>query len=494
MRLDSLMKLRGRILFAAMSFALGLGLGVNKPPLAASGSSERGALPEIIFVITPKVVAGDLTKRFPQGSRLERLAPGKPNPSEVNLTREFLAAADPQVSAEGTQVLFSGKERADSHWQVWEMNADGSHKRQITSCPGDCLRPAYLPRNQVVYTAIDGEGAQRTSALIVAQGNGADAHPITFGPGNFQVETVLRDGRILISAKPSLVPNGAGDDSRALYTIRPDGTGLTLFRSDPRPNFLRTEAEELDDGSVLFVKRRNGPPSHETGGEVAWIRPGALHNSLVTPRQSVYWSAHKLQGTTLVVARTGSGSSAGNAKFDLYTFDLASKTVGKLIYHNPKLSSIQAVPLAPHPSPRYYWSILHPQAKTGRVICLNSYLSADARQGRMTAPIARVRVIMLEPDHHRERILGEAPVEKDGSFYIQVPADRAMRFELLGPKGRLIKAQRSWVWARTGEDMGCAGCHDDKAQAPPNHWPLALNRFDTPIALGEPPSAQATGH
>jgi hypothetical protein len=58
----------------------------------------------------------------------------------------------------------------------------------------------------------------------------------------------------------------------------------------------------------------------------------------------------------------------------------------------------------------------------------------------------------------------------------------------------LIRAQRSWIWARPGEDMGCAGCHDDKAQAPANHWPMALNRFDTPIVLGETSRAKATGH
>jgi Hydrazine synthase alpha subunit middle domain len=492
-RLDSLMKLSWRILLAVTSFILGLVLGAIKPPLAASGPAGGAAFPEIIFVQAPVVVAGELAQRFPQGSRLVRLGPGKPAPTEVLLTPDFFAAADAQISWDGSRVLFSGRENASARWQIWEMKTDGSHRHQVTHCSGDCIRPAFLPRNQIVYGAYDGKSSRETSALFVSQENGDDAHRITFGPGNFQVETVLRDGRILISAGSPLVASDRRSDSRALYTIRIDGTGLALFRGNSRSNVTRTEADEMDDRAVLFVER-NRTASQQSGGALAWIRPGETHNSLVTPRQSVYWSAHKLQGETLVVAKANTDSPGAAGKFDLYAFNLASRKLGKLIYSHPRFSSVQAVPVEPRPAARHYWSILHPQAKTGRVICLNSYLSADAPRGRLAAPIARVRVMALDPDYRSERVLGEAAVEKDGSFYIQVPADRPIRFELLGSSGRLIHAQRSWVWARNGEDMGCAGCHDDKAVAPPNHWPLALNRLDTPIALGEARPSQTTGH
>ena len=63
------------------------------------------------------------------------------------------------------------------------------------------FEPKYLPQNQIVYTFVSGIGAQRVSAVYVSRIDGTDAHPITFGPGNFQVETVLRSGRILVSAE-----------------------------------------------------------------------------------------------------------------------------------------------------------------------------------------------------------------------------------------------------------------------------------------------------
>jgi len=488
-----LIKLSHSAVAAVLLLAMGLVSGVLRTPFANSASANGKAQPEIVFVEAPRVVGGELTKRFPQGSRLVRLAPGASPRSVINLTPELFGAADPQISFDATKILFSGLKSPSARWQIWEMNTDGSDKLQLTHCSGDCLRPAYLPRKQIVFTVITGKGSQRTSALYVSQRSGADAHPVTFGPGNFQVETVLRSGRVLVSAESPLLGAGKGLGASTFFVMMPDGTGLSLFRWDVRRNLVRTGAEELDDGTVLFVERRYAA-GRETGGELAWIRPGALHNSLITPPQSAYWSAHELQGNTLVVAKQDSGSSASNGKFDLYTFDLKTKTPGQLIYRNQRFASVQAVPLEPQSVPQHYWSILHPEEKTGRLICLNAYLSADAPHARFTGHIARVRVITLEQDENHERVLGEAPVQTDGSFYIVVPADQPVRFELLSAKGSVIHVQKSWIWVRPGEDRGCLGCHESPALAPENHWPLALRRFDTPTPLGMPFPSQPIRH
>jgi Hydrazine synthase alpha subunit middle domain len=445
--------------------------------------------PPIIFVEAPAVASGPLAERFPQGSRLARLVPASSPDSAINLTPEFFAAADPRVSYDAARILFAGRKERNSVWQVWEMSADGSNKRQLTSCATDCFQPAYLPRNQIVFTIVTGKGSQQISAIYVSEENGAGAHPITFGPGDFQVETVLRSGRILVSAKSTLVAGGQGSESRMFYTLRTDGSGLSPFRWNGAPNVVRTGAEELDDGTVLFVKKQNS-----AGGELAWIRPGALHNAMITPPGSVYWSAHALDGNRLVVARAGEGSPGTAGKFGLYVFNLATRSIEKTLYRSPKFSGVEAVALEKRPVPLFYWSILHPDRDYGRVVCLDSYLSADAPGGRQVAHIARVRVIALQPDHHTERTLGEAPVESDGSFYIKVPADHAIRFELLGTKGEVIREQKGWIWARTGEDVPCLGCHESKALVPENRWPLALKRLDAPIPVGVPSNSQPAGH
>jgi hypothetical protein len=421
----------------------------------------------------------------------------------VNLTPDFFAAADPQVSFDGSKILFAAKENPASPWQVWEMNSDGSAKRRVTHCAEDCLRPAYLPREEIVFTAVTKEAGATVSQLYVGKRDGSEAHPITFGPGDYEVETVLQSGLILASARSPLLPvrrltdrpQAEGQEARELYTLRPDGSGLATFRCDHRQRATRSEAAELDDGSLVFVKRPAA--SRAMGGELAMIRRGALHNSRLGNPPVIAYSPKQLSGEKLAVAcfrrpaRRAPGGDGDGGKLDLYAFDTAHDKLTGLIYQDPKLSSLAAVPVAAHTPPRWYWSTLNAALEVGYFICLDSYRSDAAPGGRFSATLAKVRVLTLEPATRQERSLGEAPIEKDGSFYIAVPPDRPVRFELVDPSGRVIRAQQSWIWTRPGEEHGCAGCHEDRALAPENRWPLALRRFDTPTGLGVKGGPQA---
>jgi hypothetical protein len=468
-------------------------------------AGRRNAVrPDLVFVQAPTLQPGDLAERFPEGSRLVRL--DRESAVPVNLTPDLFASADPQVSFDGSKILFAAKAKPASRWQVWEMNSDGSAKRPLTHCEDDCVRPAYLPRDEIVFTAQIKEGTAPVSQLYVSKRDGSEAHPITFGPGDFVVETVLQDGMILASARSPLLPASEGklrgqeQESRELYTLRPDGSGLRTFRCDHLQPATRSEAAELDDGSLVFVKRLL--PSRMMGGELAMIRRGALHNSPLES-SSVAYSLKPLSGEKLVVACLRSPADrdprAGNAagKLALYAFDMERGKFTGLIYQDPKLSSLAAVPVAAHTPPRWYWSTLNPALEMGYFICLDSSLSdlpaqaGVAAGGRLPAAASKVRVLTLDPATRQERSLGEAPVEKDGSFYIAVPPDRPVRFELLEAGGRVMRAQRSWIWARSGEEHGCVGCHENRALAPENRWPLALHRLDTPVGLGVKGGSQA---
>src|SRR5208337_3086171 len=60
------------------------------------------------------------------------------------------------------------------------------------------------------------------SYLAVSKTDGSQMHRITFGPGNFWLETVLRDGRVLASASSHSEATEAARKTRLLYTLRPD--------------------------------------------------------------------------------------------------------------------------------------------------------------------------------------------------------------------------------------------------------------------------------
>lgn len=468
----------------ALRLTLVIGLGV---PLARStfsaGAAQTGKAeeqPDLVIVQTPVLQSGTLSHRFPQGSRLVRLA-GKSH-SPLNLTPDFFAAADPRISFDGLRVLFAGEKSSDANWQIWEMNVDGSDQRQVSHCPDGCVKPAYLPRGEIVFTALWAGTTGVTSQLWVSKVDGSDAHPITFGPGDFQVETVLKNGAILATARSPLLPPDSQPADRQLYTLRPDGSDLATLRCDHQHAAVRSQAEELDDGSVVFVKT---PLSRASlSGELAWIRRGALHNAPLTSSQSLTLSPKPLAAEKLIVAREPGSANPSAKKLALYAFDAAQGRFGALIYEDPKLSSVAAVPVAAHEPARWYWSTLNPALQTGYFICIDAYEAEGFPRGRIVAALSKVRVLTLDPETHRESSLGEAPIEKDGSFYLAVPPDKPMRFEVLDAAGRVVRAQRSWIWSRSGEEHGCVGCHEDRALAPENRWPLALRRFDTPTRLG----------
>jgi len=455
------------------------------------------------MVQAPEVHPGQLSHRFPQGSRLVRLAPSDHIPQ--CLTPGFFTAADPRTSFDGARVLFAGKKTADSPWQIWEMNVNGSGVRQVTRCPDDCLKPAYLPRGEIVFTALSGGAAGSrfgsaktkgfvpstsvsdartgtTSQLWVSKVDGSDAHPITFGPGDFQVETVLKNGTILATARSPLLPSDGLPADRELYTLRPDGTGLATLRCDHQHPVIRRQAEELDDGAVVFVK--STLTSWSLGGDLAWIRRGALHNAPLTAPPILASSPQPIAADEMLVAREFPAGPAIGNKLILYTFDTAVGRFVSPIYVDPKLSTVEAVPVAVHEPPRWYWSTLNPELQRGYFICLDSYLAEGVPHGRIAAKLTRVRLLTHDAASQKEVSLGEAAIEEDGSFYIAVPPDQPVRFEVLDAGGRVVRAQRSWIWARSGEEHGCVGCHEDRALAPENRWPLALRRFDTPTRLG----------
>ncbi len=483
----SLIRITAAILFTIC--ASGFASDTYHTPTGNSSTAPKASRSDILFVQTSNLSGLDSAQQFPEGSRIVRLDTHSSQSAPLNLTSEFFAAADPQVSFDATSVLFSGKKSGTDNWQVWEMDADGGHKRQITQCAQDCLRPGYLPEGEFVFTAFEPIEGHRHSFLAVANLDGSHLHAITFSPGDWWFETVLRDGRILASAASPLSVTPKASATRLFYTLRPDGAALDSFRCDHVSSVLRRGAEELEDGSIVFVSTPAG--SSQAGGTLTEIQRGALQENKIGVAAGEFLSPRPyLQNQILVSIRQPKISTA-SVRFALYSFDLQKQLLGPVIYNDAGLSSIQPVMLASHPVPKKFWSTLTLNSKSGYFISLNSYSSAGIPGGRIASPIALVRVVAHQPGSYQERLLGEAPVEKDGSFYVEVPADQPVRFELLDANRQVIISEKSWIWARPGEQHGCAGCHGDKAEAPENRWPMTLRRFDTPTQLDQHENAKA---
>lgn len=79
-------------------------------------------------------------------------------------------------------------------------------------------------------------------------------------------------------------------------------------------------------------------------------------------------------------------------------------------------------------------------------------------------------------------VVGEVPVEADGSASFKVPSGRQLFFQALDEKGLAVQSMRAGAYFHSGERASCIGCHEPRNHAPP---PPAAG---TLIALRREPS------
>ena len=66
-------------------------------------------------------------------------------------------------------------------------------------------------------------------------------------------------------------------------------------------------------------------------------------------------------------------------------------------------------------------------------------------------------------------ILGEVPVEEDGSFNVEIPANTPIELQILDADGMALRSC-GWIWAKNHEPRGCIGCHEDNELTPENRF------------------------
>ncbi len=91
-----------------------------------------------------------------------------------------------------------------------------------------------------------------------------------------------------------------------------------------------------------------------------------------------------------------------------------------------------------------------------------------------------LRSAIGETEFEQQQILGYAPVEPDGSFKLQIPADVPIALSIIDAKGRAFQTHTNWIQVRPGERRTCDGCHSPRrggainSGATVNNMPAAL--------------------
>ena len=107
-----------------------------------------------------------------------------------------------------------------------------------------------------------------------------------------------------------------------------------------------------------------------------------------------------------------------------------------------------------------------------------AYLCAPARFVRAIRGVPPpsgsigVRQSIGETNFEQQQVLGYAPIEPDGSFKLQIPADVPLALQVVDAEGRGIQTHTNWIQVRPGERRTCDGCHSPRRGAALNSGPV----------------------
>jgi len=415
-----------------------------------------------------------------------------------DLTPEFYAACDPDISFDGLNIIFSGKKSAQDYWQIWSMKTDGSEKRQLTSATGDCWMPVYAgnrfylndkqPTPQIVYAGNEHSWyneleSARTVALYGIDLEGKQKYRLTYNLYSDFSPDVLPDGRIVFS---SWQPSGEG--KLALMSVNVDGTDLMpYFGNHEMPRYKEMVHISDNDANVYYIE--SDQISWLGGGSIASIshrRPLHSYQKNADSGDKIFHSPCTLPAGDLIASCK---SNSRNDEFSVYYIDQKTGNPKEKIYGQAGWHTIDTQIILPHPKVKGKSNWLIPGAESGVFYCLDSYRSDDIfANNLMPGQIKYVRVIEGMPQIKKiqvqippgtelkqknsvtnpSRVLGTAPVESDGSFHVRVPAKTPINFQLLDKNHMKIREQKGWTWVMGNENRGCIGCHENRESSPPN--------------------------
>ncbi len=357
----------------------------------------------------------------------------------------FFATADGAVSYDGKHVLFAGRATKLDRWQIWQADLNGGAPHQVVTTPADCIRPFYMPDGRVVYTRATASGSE-----ITISSESEKTNVLSHVPGWYLTDDVLRDGRILFESRDEL------------FTVYPDGTGVESLRCDHGPK--RSGGRQVSSGDVIFTV---------DGGLARYTSALAVQQKLAVSELEIVGPVAEVSPDRwLVAARARSGG--------VYSIHEAGpKACGAGSVAAAKgANAVEPVIVAARVPPRDFPSALVAARKTGNLLCLNASESMNPIEGKIHAVRLYTRDAGGKP-----QALGQTAVASDGSFYVEVPADRPIRIELLDAGGVSLRAEQHWFWMRPSEQRICVGCHAGPERAPENKVPEILNQMLKPVKM-----------
>ena len=447
---------------------------------------------------------------FQPGASLEVVSLRDPSAKPLQLvTSPEGQILDCDLSYDGKVLVFSWRQREKEGYHLWSVNVDGTGLKQLTEGAWHDYNPCWLPDGDIAFlTTRSPQFAYCWHAPVGVlhrmHPDGTGLRKLSANYLNDFTPNVLEDGRLIYTRweyvdRPAI-------PIQSLWTMNPDGTALagyfgnrvispgTFMEARPIPGTTRiictmTGHNGPTRGAIGVVDREYGDNAQASIQNITpdVPVPSVDQGNGNTEGTKLYSCPLPLDSTRFLVSARGPvlvRTLDGNCQATA----LEAPENGMQWFSTQPIRPRQKPPVI---SPReladeeplatvYLQDVydgLEPYVQRGEIVMLR--VVRDIQKSVRIDPSLRAfgfqfPVISCGATYAAKDVLGDVPVEPDGSAYFRVPAGKNISFMALDAQGRALQRMRSFTHLMPGEVQGCIGCHEHRGKTPSRHNTLAL--------------------
>lgn len=428
----------------------------------------------------------------------------------------------------------------ETTFNLFRMDLEQGILTQLTDSPFNEYDPCFLPDGRIAfiserrggYLRCGGNRPNPTCTLYSMEGDGSDIIPLSFHETQEWNPSVDHQGMIAYTRWDYV--DRDSDTSHHLWLCYPDGRDPRSYHANyPTVRELRPWMElgiRAIPGSSKYVAV--AAPHHGYAyGSLLLIDQSIEDDGAVSQLKRVTPEAHfpEAEQAPGLPQKKGRHRPLGefygtpwplSEDFHLCVYDSGQRNYGiylvdafgnkELIYRDPEIACLDPIPLRPRTRPPVIPRQTQQAArdresaklKPATVLVTNIY-EADFPWPK-DRKVAGLRVVQLYPKatwHMNEPmvsigaqsltrgVIGEAPIEADGSVFFEAPAGVPIYFQAIDEDGAAIQSMRSATYLHPGEQLSCRGCHEPKLRSAPDVRSMAIALKKGPVKLTPPPEA-----
>ena len=389
---------------------------------------------------------------------------------------------DPQIHYDGYRVVFSYLPSGSRHFNLYEINIDGTGLRQLTFGDYDDIEPTYTASGDIIFCSSRCNRWVQcwltpVATLYKCGPNGENIRELSANVEHDNTPWPLPNGQILYTRWEYV--DRSQVDYHHLWTMNPDGTRQMVYYGNLHPGIVMIGAKPVPGSNKVVASFSPGHGRREHYGQITLIDPTKGPDDLTAAYPISWhhdhadsWAFSEEAFMAARQARIELVNAEGREQI-LYALPDNLREAGFWI-HEPR-------PVIQREPERLIPDLTDPTKSTGIFALIDVY------EGRQMGTVERGSIKELlvletlpEPIHYQggmdqisiggtftlERVVGTVPVEPDGSALMELPALRSFFFVAMDHDGFPVKRMHSFTSVMPGEVTACIGCHEDRTMIP----------------------------